>query len=182
MERLEKQMVTRAERRDLAVNGPATAVDDDWGAAWGDDDDDGYDEQPKELAPKPEDESETGRGQEDDDDGADAWGWGEEDGAADDKADQPNEPEKPSADDEDDSAAAWGWGDEEPTDDRPLSREKPSVLTGEETREMVLKETYNISSMPEPVLELIFSVLEDGALLTREGYASLPPLPNNFPG
>lgn len=38
----------------------------------------------------------------------------------------------------------------------------------EQTRELVLRETYHISSMPDPVLQLIFNILEDAASLTRE--------------
>ncbi|KAI5924093.1 hypothetical protein F4810DRAFT_665668 [Camillea tinctor] len=102
------------------------------------------------------------------DDGTDAWGWGDDDNDASNetpeasKEDQTNE-----APDEEGALDAWGWGDEDTAD--PLPQE--SIANPEEpqskpeTRELTLKETYNISSMPEPVLLLITNILEDGASL-----------------
>jgi protein transport protein DSL1/ZW10 len=167
VEKIEKQMVTRSEGKELAANGPATAAaadDDDWGAAWGDEDEEptndgefGTSRQPPSSA-VPED------------DGADAWGWDAQGNMGNKTTDEAKE----SAEDDEDSAAAWGWGDdgdvEVQTD--PTSPKKPSapIDSGpEKTRELILKETYNISSMPEPVLELILAILEDGASLTQAG-------------
>ncbi|KAJ3510332.1 hypothetical protein NM208_g15545 [Fusarium decemcellulare] len=78
--------------------------------------------------------------------------------------------------DEDDSAAAWGWGDDDVAQEAepqpPAQSNAPNPH--DETRELVLRETYNISSMPEPVLELIYSILEDGAALTRDDIEYAP--------
>jgi protein transport protein DSL1/ZW10 len=157
--KIEKQMVTRSEGKELTANGPATAADDDWGAAWGDE------EEKADNAPEPQ-ISKPATGSEHEDDGADAWGWNEEQ----DSSKETPEGLKETIEDEDDSAAAWGWGDEDTAEaDQEPTTQEPVSSAQEQTRELVLKETYNISSMPEPVLELIFSILEDGALLTGGG-------------
>lgn len=153
-------MVSIAEGKELANSGAvaASANDQDWDAAW--DDDEGRNE------PAPE-EKPSAAG---DDDGADAWGWDDEPEGP--SAEQSAEPELNMEDD--DGADAWGWGDEDVTEEPPpepkpakperAPRQKAPAET--QTREMVLKETYHVSSMPEPVLNLIFTILEDGAALT----------------
>ncbi|KAI0471771.1 hypothetical protein GGR56DRAFT_682024 [Xylariaceae sp. FL0804] len=160
VERTETQTVSRSEGQQIAANGPA-AVDegdeDAWGAAW--DDDEGAMNGNKRSGPVAKE-----------DDGADAWGWGDEGEA---EADQ-----KPataqdagghaSTAGEDDAADAWGWGDEDTAEAEPQqassSKSKPTTA-GAPARELTLKETYHISSMPEPVLALISSILEDGRFL-----------------
>ncbi|KAK1253341.1 hypothetical protein MKX07_001418 [Trichoderma sp. CBMAI-0711] len=144
--------------------------DDDGAAdAWGWDDNDDANKDEK----KPETNEPVEAANEDD--GADAWGWGDNDDANGPK----NAEAKDAADapDEDDGADAWGWGDDGDASEEPASAPAPvpqaakakSGKGKEETRELVFKETYSISSMPEPVLELIFSILEDGAALTKDG-------------
>ncbi|KAK0760354.1 hypothetical protein N5P37_007437 [Trichoderma harzianum] len=142
--------------------------DDDAANAWGWDDNDEANnkdatEEPKEK-PGPKE-----------DDGADAWGWGDNDDANDTTNQTEEAKDATGAPDEDDGADAWGWGDDgdapEPAANAvpaPAPKTKLSKAK-EETRELVFKETYSISSMPEPVLELIFSILEDGAALTKDG-------------
>lgn len=178
VEKVEKHMVSLAEGKELATTGAGAAAEtndwgDDWGDAWGDDDQD-QDQGQKEEASKSnshQEQKDTKTG--DEDDGADAWGWGDD------------EPEKPAEDsnqkaadaEEDDSAAAWGWGDEDevvepqaPSKSKAPQREARNEPTTEATRELVMKETYHISSMPEPVLELIFALLEDGATLVKDAH------------
>lgn len=179
VERIEKQMVTRAERDELAAGGAAVAVADadDWGAAWADEEEDAVPRPDPELAaPKaPAEAAEEG------DDGADAWGWGDEDGGAEGKPDDAPEgskqENKENDEDDDDAGAAWGWGDEdtadEPQAESSIASKAAAAPAQVQTREMVLKETYNISSMPQPVLDLILSILEDGASLTQGGYDTL---------
>jgi centromere/kinetochore protein ZW10 len=172
VERVEKQMVSRSEGMQLAANG-ATADDEDhgWGA-W----DDGEEEPPRPTEEtKAPDQPTTG----DEDEGADAWGWGEEDANQDEKP-QAVDDAKPDDDDEDPSAA-WGWGEdadnvdagdiEGPVDTKPQPQPRASAP---EPREITFRETYNISSMPQPVLELIFAIVEDGAALTKDTYATSP--------
>lgn len=174
VERVEKQMVSRAEGQGL-VAAPATAAaasaeDDDWGAAW---DDEG--EQPDDPAREPSQANTNAAAVGVEDDAADAWGWGEGgeevEGDTQEAAEiQPNQPNNADADD--DAGDAWGWGDEDaPAEqpDRNTARRPSTAPAAPEQREMTLKETYNISSMPEPVLQLIFAILEDGATLTQAG-------------
>lgn len=164
VERIEKQMVSQSEGKELAAGAGATAAadaDDDWGAAW----DDGFEEHTE--GPKKNAEKST---EGDEEDGADAWGWGEEGDA---QEATETKSEGPEESEETDPADAWGWGDEGTNDEMgheaPARPAAASISAGAQTRELTLKETYNISSMPEPVLQLIFAILEDGALLTKEG-------------
>lgn len=164
VERIETHTVSRSEGKELAANG--VAPDDAWDSAWSDDEakpNTGNEPQPETV---------------DEDDGADNWGWGDDGVAADAESDETKPPlkaELTSAPGEDDAMDAWGWGDDDATD-APTAQAAPeteaSVKTAEapQTRELTLKETYNISSMPEPVLTLISAVLEDGASLVGSVY------------
>lgn len=163
VERVETQTVSRSEGKELAANGASAAdMDDDWGAAW---DDTGNDAAAENDAKAPA--STTAEVVEDD--AADAWGWGDVD-AGEEKAAEPPAAQ-PAADADEDPADAWGWGDEDPADQPPAApapAKKELSRAGQEqsqTRELTLKETYHISSLPEPVLSLISAILEDGALL-----------------
>lgn len=166
VERVEKQMVSRAEGQELAAapTAAAAADDDDWGAAW----DDGGDEQVEEAAQLDQaTESQAKAGAEEDP--ADAWGWGDDGDTQETAGLRPPEPQQEPRVDE--AAEAWGWGDDDaPEEAQSETASRPTVAALEQTREMTLKETYNISSMPEPVLQLIFAILEDGATLTQAQY------------
>lgn len=174
VERVEKQMVSRAEGQELAA-APATAAaaeDDDW-AAWNDEGD--QPEEPQDVASK--EAEEAGAPAEGfDDEVADAWGWNDEGDTSDapDAPDAHNAPEShPESNrevEDDDGGDAWGWGDDDNHEEpqSPTKQPKAATRPPAEQREMILKETYNISSMPEPVLQLIFAILEDGATLTSE--------------
>jgi centromere/kinetochore protein ZW10 len=182
VEKVEKQMVSRSEGKELTANGVANkADDDDWGAAWGDDDD--QDQGPEET--EGSGTVPSAKTADDDDDGVDAWGWNE------DAAPTDGEQQKPAAEaqDDEDFGAAWGWGDEDAaapgsgTQTSPVAKKQrqqaPAAAAAppaaaEDSREMVLKEVYHISSMPEPVLQLIEAILEDGAALTQPRYVDVP--------
>ncbi|KAI1138683.1 hypothetical protein F5Y05DRAFT_384813 [Hypoxylon sp. FL0543] len=154
VERIETQTVTRSEGKELAANGVTSSNDDDGWGAWDDEETDTKGD----TNTKPE-------GNEDD--GTDAWGWGDDDGA--DK--QPETAlEQPQAEQsaEEDPAEAWGWGEEEAPEaapEEPAAPAKPAPTSNSQTRELTLKETYNVSSMPDPVLALVSAVLEDAAFL-----------------
>lgn len=164
-------MVSRSEGKELTANGVAgTVAEDDWGAEWGVDDDE-----------EPEAKDDT----QEEDDGADAWGWNDEEQTTETAQEETAQVKEKTADDEDDAADAWGWGDDDATEQtEPESKpQAPKTQTKkhktlstapDESREMVLKETYHISSMPEPVLELILALLEDGAALTQPEYVASP--------
>ncbi|GFP55560.1 centromere/kinetochore protein zw10 homolog [Trichoderma asperellum] len=149
--------------------------DDDTTDAWGWDDNEDAN---KDTKMEEEPAEKEAAGADDGDDGADAWGWGDNDDANED-VNQPAEAKKiTETPDEDDGADAWGWGDDggdaasapavpAPAPTSTARKIRPSKAK-EETIELVFKETYSISSMPEPVLELIFSILEDGAALTKD--------------
>ncbi|CAN8096067.1 unnamed protein product [Discula destructiva] len=179
VERIEKQMVSRAEGQELAA-APATAAaaeDDDWGAAW---DDEGGQQEDHEAAPPQKSDQGQIPTEEIDDEVADAWGWNADEEAEEATESQHEEPkEEPKEESrDDDEAAAWGWGDDDADEayqNQPTAQQ-PAIATQTPVaqREMVLKETYNISSMPEPVLQLIFAILEDGATLTEEGHGNSP--------
>ncbi|ORY72061.1 uncharacterized protein BCR38DRAFT_418765 [Pseudomassariella vexata] len=156
VERVETQQVSRSEGKELVSNGAALAGDDDdWGTAWGND------EQPDE---DPSGSPARGNTEED---GADAWGWGEED-VMEENPKESTEALMIEPAEDDDAAAAWGWGDDDVTDDvhPEATSAKPTTSSHKpQTREMTLKETYNISSMPDPVLKRVSAILEDGASL-----------------
>jgi protein transport protein DSL1/ZW10 len=179
VEKVEKQMVSLAEGKEITKTPGGAAANTetaDWGADWGDaweEDNEQTEVQNKSASKGP------GSTKADEDDGADAWGWDEEDTTTEAKDTQ----EAPEKDDEDDSAAAWDWGDEDITQE-PIQASKPkgkAPNAQDETRELILKETYSVSSMPEPVLELIYATLEDGAALTRDD-AEYAPVAATAPG
>ncbi|KAL2138676.1 hypothetical protein VTI28DRAFT_6386 [Corynascus sepedonium] len=167
VEKVEKQMVSKLEGQQLVANGAAAvASDEDHGwDAW----DDG-----EEAAQEATATSDANVPPDGDDDGTDAWGWGEEDPAVEDPKEVKEGPQDNKADDEDDPAEAWGWGDEADASE-PTAPQNPAVPAPEpQTRELVLKESYSISSLPKPVLDLIYAIVEDGAALTQENYAGSP--------
>ncbi|CEI69401.1 hypothetical protein FVEN_g6928 [Fusarium venenatum] len=172
VEKVEKQMVSIAEGKKITKTpggAGATAETADWGADWGDAWEEDNEQAKDESKPSTKG---LGSTKADEDDGADAWGWDEEDTTVE-AQDTKQTAEK---DDEDDSAAAWGWGDEDTAQEpekAPAARSKIPQAQ-EETRELILKETYSVSSMPEPVLELIYAILEDGATLTRDDVEYAP--------
>ncbi|KAG6004383.1 hypothetical protein E4U21_001103 [Claviceps maximensis] len=188
VERVEKHMVTFSEGNELATTGAGASADtNDWGAAW----DDAWDDNEyKNDAKETQDAADADRpATPNDDDGTDAWGWGDDDGNtgdASERADVPEktetpvierevkEEEKEEEEEEDAGADAWGWGDEDATiepEQAKLSSPKTQKKTRtglEEKKELVFTEKYRVSSMPEPVLNMITSTLEDGATLIKE--------------
>lgn len=190
MERTETQVVSRSEGKELAANGPSAAAaadDHGWDSAWSDGDAEEQQESVVETKKPAEPAPEVG------DDDVDAWGaWGAdeeisdevkaEDGKSDVKNDSKEDTKevkgstKDDNEDEGDAADAWGWGEDDAHEDvepsavpepQPASKPRADHKANTGPRELTLKETYNISSMPDPVLSLIFSILEDGAALTQ---------------
>ncbi|KAJ2994452.1 hypothetical protein NUW58_g1553 [Xylaria curta] len=158
IERVETQIVSHEEGQRLIPNSVPPTNGDGWDAAWNDGDVATSEDQRTQL-----NESDDGDG------GADAWGWGDDDGDDDKpntKAPDTNAKSNDLAE-EDDPTAAWGWGDDEDltgtAEDATAANNEPEPTPA--TQELTLKETYNISSMPEPVIALILAILEDGASL-----------------
>jgi centromere/kinetochore protein ZW10 len=166
VEKVEKQMVSKSEGQQLVANGATASADDHGWDAW----DDGEQAAPEEAANSKTDGPPVG-----DDDGVDAWGWGEEAAAAEGPSVEATEvPSASKPDEEEDPSEAWGWGDEGGTDEGKAPENPTAARSQPQTRELVLKETYSISSLPQPVLDLIFSIVEDGAALTHDSHASSP--------
>lgn len=165
MERVEKKQVSNAEGKQLVANGAlASSEDHGWDAEWSDDEKDNAPGDTKSSSQPTADDS-----------GADDWGdWGDDD-APDESTDDHGEGKK---EDEDDPAEAWGWGDDDANQDEAQKARAPhgsrDAATASSLRELTLRESYHISSMPEPVLSLVFAILEDGALLTQDGYNASP--------
>jgi centromere/kinetochore protein ZW10 len=160
VEKVEKQMVSRSEGQQLVANGAVASIDDHGWDAWDDGDQGAAGDTAGSSTDKP---AEGG-----DDDGTDAWGWGEEEAPG-------GEPKESKPDDDEDPSAAWGWGDEA-NNDEVKAPERPQATAQPEpqTRELILRESYSISSVPQPVLDLISALLEDGATLTQEHFTESP--------
>ncbi|KAL1895206.1 ribosome biogenesis protein ytm1 [Sporothrix stenoceras] len=218
VEKIEKQMVSRSEGKELAA-APAAATGtteqaSDWNTAWSDEEEDNEEESKPAAAPtstKSSAPKAEAAAEDEGDDGADAWAaWGDDDDAGaepeeekaaeEEPAPEPEpEPTAPAEestetnnngddDDDDDAADAWGWGDEDGGDNDDAQESKPPSPNKAKkeapapsataapppqdtaTREMIMKEKYFISSMPGPLLDLITSILEDGAALTSGAY------------
>ena len=87
--------------------------------------------------------------------------------------------------DEADPADAWGWGEDdenakpiEPLVSRPtqasLSKNNNLAAIKQPTeREMTLKETYNITALPEEILEIIVQAVLDAELLAKPRLVSM---------
>ncbi|KAH6636874.1 hypothetical protein F5144DRAFT_199080 [Chaetomium tenue] len=166
VEKVEKQMVSKSEGQQLVANGAVASADDHGWDAW----DDGEQAAPGETATGKADEAPDG-----DDDGADAWGWGEEEAAAEEPSvEAAAAPSEKKPDEEEDPGEAWGWGDEGGAEEAETAGNPTAARSEPQTRELVLKETYSISSLPQPVLDLIFAIVEDGAALTHDSHASSP--------
>ncbi len=156
VERVETQTVSKSEGKELAANG--AAADNGWDSAWSDD----------EVKTSNGNDSRLESAEEDD--GADNWGWGDDGGIAATDAEDTDKPSEMEVSTEDDPMEAWGWSDEV-TAEEPSTQEVSNTnapikkMESLQTRELTLKETYNISSIPEPVLALVLAILEDGALL-----------------
>jgi centromere/kinetochore protein ZW10 len=167
VEKVEKQMVSKSEGQQLVASGATASADDHGWDAW---------DIEEQAAPEETTNGGAEKPSGDDDDGTDAWGWGEEEAASEEPRDEQKEaPNDSKPEDEDDPTEAWGWGDEGNTDEGEAAEKPQTAARPEpETRELVLKETYSISSLPQPILDLIFAIVEDGAALLQGTYADSP--------
>jgi centromere/kinetochore protein ZW10 len=186
VERVERRVVEEGEGGEEEEGG---GDGDDWDAKWDDDDDDG---QVNDDAPSKTDSAKgMGSGDDDDDNKAeDDWGWGDEGGGGkggdgwDDWGDD-GEEKKPAGQQtqtprqEKQKQTKQTHSKQQPQqqsrpDHKQRQQQKQTAAaaaaaktTTTSTREVVVRETYHISSMPDPMLELVFAILEDGAALTQ---------------
>lgn len=160
-------MVSSVEGKQLTATGANADVDDHgWDAAWSDDEENTAGASTLDAPPAAEEPAAE-------DDGTDAWGWTDDDAGPDGKPEET----KSEKNEEEDPSEAWGWGDDdqrEAPEPNPPPPAQKSPHQEPRTRELVLKETYNISSMPEPVLALIFAIIDDGAALTQSNHEHNP--------
>ena len=169
VERAETQMLSHGD--DIFVgNGGG----DDWNAGWSDEE-----ASPVKTTHSPNPAKADGGGDEDD---VSAWGLDDEKGN---EGVQKDQAEPAAADDD---AEAWGWGDEneneetEPKKTPQTTKLSPKKATGngysdapkQAEREVTLKETYNITSLPGEVLEIIMRVVSDATALETSDFANNP--------
>ena len=150
----ETKTVQRVEREKVTnVQDPLADASgwDDWNAEWH------QDQESKEIQKNVEE---------------DASGWDFEEG--DTKKSQAQE----NANDETEAADAWGWDDEE---EKTAAAEQKAAGKSNGTttrkapaeREIVLKEVYTVTEMPESILSIISRQLEDADTMTKDDFAWL---------
>lgn len=165
------EIVERVETQVLAHNDDVFAGNgggDDWNARWSDDE--------GERSPvKPSHKNNAEFNDEEED--ISAWGL-------DNEGEETHVSDRKSEAAADDDGEAWGWGDE----NEPDSPQKPSRLvkvspkksksngmpdaSQHDERKVTLRETYNISSLPKEILQIINQVFSDAFLLETPPHAS----------
>jgi protein transport protein DSL1/ZW10 len=178
VERIERQMVSRSEGNALTANTTAVQAEShDWDAEWSDEEvgqSNGTSKQTMENNPAHDAVADGAD--------ADAWGWGEDEESTAEVQQNSRDQDGDVAMDDEDDTEAWGWGGENDADQQQRTSE--GSITGHRTeqgkqgeggtRELVLKESYNVSSLPEPLLTLLAAIVEDGAALTKDDHANSP--------
>lgn len=157
VERVETQTLSQ-ENDVLAASGG----DDDWNAEWSD----------EEVKDSVKPTAERGG---DNDEGENISAWGLDDDTFDQNIKEaPTHPDAAA-----DDADAWGWGDEadtvapsEPSKHTPNGSTKSRVdghpaAAPDAEREVTLKETYNITSVPSGVLEILTKIRSDAETLAK---------------
>lgn len=155
VERVETQIVSQ---QDHLFAGNSS--NDDWDAGWSDGEKGSLGE--KRLQPQ------RAKQTTDNEEDMSAWGLDDE-GTEENKTNDANIPA-----DNDEEGDAWGWGEDQDIDEdkRTSQREATTPSTGRvnghddphsrtSEREVTLKESYNITSLPTGILELISSVFSD---------------------
>ncbi|KAH0563008.1 hypothetical protein GP486_002428 [Trichoglossum hirsutum] len=163
VERVETQTVTR--KQGFFGNNGGWDI---WNETWSDEESEKPQAQP--VNPSTEDEEDVS-----------AWGL---DVDVDVESDHPDISRQPTTEDDDgEIGEAWGWGDDGNDESLPNPDEtKETGRTGETSngteakpdREVTLKETYNITAIPESILEIIRKVVDDAEKLALPDYQSSP--------
>lgn len=162
VERVETQILSHGDRV-FAGNGG----EDDWNAGWSEGEENRLGENPQSSSARenqPEDEGE---------DDVSAWGLDE------DPDEDPSKDKPECSEFADEGGEAWGWGDEMDDGEAPRPVEVKTVDSKRTTtnglseaaqktaREVTLKETYNITSLPKEILEIITHVISDAEILRK---------------
>jgi centromere/kinetochore protein ZW10 len=167
-ERVETQIVSSDDV--MVATGPGKEEDDEWNADWAEEDD--ADESARADVPKSADDDE------------DASAWGLED-----EPETEHEESNPVAiePDGEDEEEAWGWGDGDDAGEEDLSKspepatpvkstpkskaKSPSTKHQPPTeREITLRETFQITAIPDSILELINHILTDASTLSTPSF------------
>ncbi|KAK4963970.1 ribosome biogenesis protein ytm1 [Elasticomyces elasticus] len=176
VERVETQTVSKG---DVMVDG-GDGANDDWNDAW--------DERETDTANSNSVPSEVPHPTDGDDD---ASAWGLEDETMDDVVRADQDPRRrmhaDGANDEVDEEA-WGWNDEDGNkkveltppkainDDQPVANGNNSSPVADE-RQLILKETYTVTLVPDGIIELIKQTIVDAEALSDHRYAQTPVAP-----
>ena len=167
VERIETQVLSRHDEV-FASNGGG----DDWNAGWSDD------ESASPIKTQAGRTSQAAEGQDEED--VSAWGLDDE---KDNGTGQDNQDSSATAYDD---ADAWGWGDENEAEESKKalpfseSNRKKSQSDGlaeapeQVEREITLKETYNITSLPKEILEMIIQIVSDAEKLETSDLVNSP--------
>lgn len=167
VERVETQVLSRNDEVFKSSGGG-----DDWNAGWSD-------EETSPTEPKgPSIASKAPHGNDEED--VSAWDLDED-------KDLPTAQDGlDTSDATDEGAEAWGWGNDNegeesiksPEDSnsspKKLKANGPTQVAQQAEREVTLRETYNITSLPKDMLETISQVIFDAIRLETPDYASLP--------
>ena len=155
---------------------------DDWNASWSDEEASSVPAATK-SNPDRTNFKETG-----DEDDMSAWGLGE------DRDDQEAHDSRSIEGTSEDEAEAWGWGDEDQNDasaSKETSRVNSAVAkakksngivnkTKQQEREITLKETFTITSLPKELVSMITQILSDATEMKTPKFASSPVAPAAF--
>ena len=167
VERVETQILSRHDEVFASQSGS-----DDWNAGWSDDESGS----PTKTQPP----STTSAAEGEDEEDVSAWGLDDEKEHGAGHEDQ----EKHAAADVD--ADAWGWGDENEGEEnkKPSSHPRPTPKKSQSNgisrapeqaeREVTLKERYNVTSLPQEILEMISQIISDAEKLETSDLASSP--------
>ena len=151
VERIETQVVTHED--DLFTGNKGG---DDWDAGWSDKDED---EPPNSSKSSPRGE------EEEEEEGVSAWGLDEDTNEEQTAKDQ----ETHGASDVDNDA--WGWRDDndegEGSPRAASPRDNGNHTSHRTEREVTLKETYNVTALPEEILEIIKQIVADAETLAH---------------
>ena len=168
VERVETQVLSQQDEVFVGTSGG-----DDWNAGWSDD------ESGSPIKAHPSGTGNAAGG--DDEEDVSAWGLDDEK----DNGIRQDNPKSPAAD-ADEDADAWGWGDENEDEENkknPPSSQSHSITTRgnglakaseQAEREVTLKETYTITSLPQEILEMIIHNMSDAEKLESADLANSP--------
>ncbi|KAL8826478.1 MAG: hypothetical protein Q9191_003779 [Dirinaria sp. TL-2023a] len=176
VERVETQLLSKKE--DLFASADAN---DNWNAEWSDEEQPSHPQEPNlTKISQPFDEI---HGEED----VSAWGLDE------DLNDHNRKPVGESAVDDSEDADAWGWGEDDDDEDEEEGqtasaesrqgrivgpKQQKTNGVGERAhsteREITLKETYNITSLPKGIFSIIVQALSDAETVVSLSYNGIP--------